>query len=122
MQPEQIMSSDLLDILFADRNKMYGAYSLRREYSLRLCKALLITAALVCGALAFYYYKGIPEPGIIKAVIFDGGTIIDPVPEKPAPPPPAAAPRPRPARLPFRTARLVGGTAAAPPLHGSSRS
>ena len=95
MQPEQIMSSDLLDILFADRNKMYGAYSLRREYSLRLCKALLITAALVCGALAFYYYKGIPEPGIIKTVIFDGGTIIDPVPEKPAPPPPAPQPKPR---------------------------
>ena len=40
MKPEMILSSDLLDILFEDRNKEYGAYQLRKQYHRRLLIAL----------------------------------------------------------------------------------
>ena len=42
MTPEYILDADLLDIIFENRNKDYGAYSLRRHYDERLYKALAI--------------------------------------------------------------------------------
>ncbi|MBI2729472.1 MAG: TonB family protein [Sphingobacteriales bacterium] len=44
MEVNKILSSDLLDILFDERNKEYGAYELRRQYNRRLGIALLATA------------------------------------------------------------------------------
>ncbi|RTL58828.1 MAG: energy transducer TonB [Sphingobacteriales bacterium] len=49
MEVNKILSSDLLDILFDERNKEYGAYELRRQYNRRLGMALLITA--IAGAI-----------------------------------------------------------------------
>jgi protein TonB len=46
MEINKILSSDILDLLFEDRNKAYGAYELRRTYKKRLTIALLITAAV----------------------------------------------------------------------------
>ena len=40
MNPEHILSSDLLDIIFDQRNKEYGAYALRKEYHRRVWIAL----------------------------------------------------------------------------------
>ena len=40
MKPELILKADMLDILFENRNKEYGAYPLRRDYNGRLCAAL----------------------------------------------------------------------------------
>lgn len=51
MDPNKILQSDLLDIVFEGRNKEYGAYELRKQYNKRLRNALLITVAL--GALIF---------------------------------------------------------------------
>ncbi len=51
MEVNKILSSDLLDILFEDRNKAYGAYDLRKTYQKRLTVALLITAAVALLAL-----------------------------------------------------------------------
>jgi protein TonB len=96
MKPEQIITSDLLDILFADRNKSYGAYALRREYNRRLHKALLITGALVCSALAFYYYQGTSTMNVGKPIIIN---LTPPIPAptynepKPPTPPPPPAPK-----------------------------
>lgn len=42
MTSQQILQSDFLDILFDNRNKAYGAYTLRKNYSAQLTKALLI--------------------------------------------------------------------------------
>jgi periplasmic protein TonB len=47
MKAEEILKSDVLDILFEDRNKNYGAYELRRNYAGRLQKALAICASLL---------------------------------------------------------------------------
>ncbi len=44
MLPETIMQSDLLDILFEDRNKNYGAYTLRKNYNQRLLIAVIVVA------------------------------------------------------------------------------
>jgi protein TonB len=43
MKPENILESDLLDIIFANRNKDYGAYTLRRNYSSTLIKSFAVT-------------------------------------------------------------------------------
>jgi protein TonB len=51
MEPKQILSANLLDIIFDDRNKSYGAYELRVTYPERIKKSLLLTFTL--GLLAF---------------------------------------------------------------------
>ena len=51
MEPNKILQADLLDIVFEDRNKDYGAYELRRSYNKRIGRALIITASIA--ALAF---------------------------------------------------------------------
>lgn len=112
MQPEQIMSSDLLDILFADRNKMYGAYTLRRDYSRRLQKALLITGALVCGPLAFYYFLGDRvESNFMKTIVIDlpdpGSVDVPKEPKPPAPPPAPQQSRPQVATVQYAKPVIV---------------
>ncbi|MFI5133497.1 MAG: TonB family protein [Chitinophagales bacterium] len=46
MEANKILSADLLDILFEDRNKDYGAYELRKTYNRRIIRALVITASV----------------------------------------------------------------------------
>lgn len=40
MNAETILHSDVLDIIFENRNKQYGAYPLRKEYDKRLLQAM----------------------------------------------------------------------------------
>ena len=40
MTNKEILQSDLLDIIFENRNKVYGAYSIRRGYNNRMLTAL----------------------------------------------------------------------------------
>ena len=47
MQPNQILQSDILDILFEGKNKAYGAYDLRKTYGNRINTALMIMIALI---------------------------------------------------------------------------
>ncbi len=47
MDTNKLLSADLLDILFDNRNKAYGAYELRRTYSKRITKSLVITGVFV---------------------------------------------------------------------------
>ena len=46
MEANKILSSDILDILFENKNKDYGAYNLRRTYNKRITRALIITASI----------------------------------------------------------------------------
>ncbi|MEI9911779.1 MAG: hypothetical protein WDO71_20285 [Bacteroidota bacterium] len=46
MEPKQILSASLLDLVFDDRNKQYGAYELRVTYPQRIKKSLLFTFAV----------------------------------------------------------------------------
>lgn len=51
MEANKILSSDILDLIFEDRNKDYGAYDLRKTYNRRLVIALIITASIALLAL-----------------------------------------------------------------------
>jgi protein TonB len=46
MEANKILSADILDLIFENRNKAYGAYFLRKTYNRRITLALLITAGL----------------------------------------------------------------------------
>lgn len=52
MTSEQILKSDMLDILFDGRNKAYGAYELRRKYDNDLGHALLVGVLITVSFLA----------------------------------------------------------------------
>ena len=47
MHSNSILNSNLLDIIFENRNKDYGAYILRKNYNKRLFKSLLSMLVLV---------------------------------------------------------------------------
>jgi protein TonB len=47
MDTNKILSANLLDILFDNRNKAYGAYDLRKTYSKRVAKSLIFTGVFV---------------------------------------------------------------------------
>ncbi len=55
MTTNQLLNADLLDIIFENRNKEYGAYVLRREYPQNLKKAL-ISMLLLVAAIVIYAY------------------------------------------------------------------
>lgn len=51
MEANKILSADILDLIFEDRNKDYGAYELRKTYNRRITRALIITASVALLAL-----------------------------------------------------------------------
>lgn len=87
----------LNEIIFENRNKEYGAYKLREEYSLYLKKALLtglgIFILLFGGAFTYLKY------GKVKALNMDEGTTIDLTPEPKTPEKPKEIITPPPAKL-----------------------
>lgn len=92
MEKNKILQASLLDIVFDDRNKMYGAYELRTKYSGRLSKALLTTGtlALVVLLASFVGSKLKPEKHSTPVNITEVATTVlkeDPVVEPPPPPP-----------------------------------
>jgi protein TonB len=80
MLPDKIMQSDLLDILFENRNKNYGAYAIRRSYNKTLLYATGITLfiATAFSFFQFIHHKNdtalsgrlvyIPDPDLIKII------------------------------------------------------
>jgi periplasmic protein TonB len=57
MKSEQILTADLLDIIFENRNKAYGAYSIRKAYPSHLKKALGMMLLLVTGLSLYVMSK-----------------------------------------------------------------
>ncbi len=58
MKTELILKSDVLDIIFENRNKAYGAYSLRKFYNNRLLKSL---GFMMAGVVLLSAFTFIPE-------------------------------------------------------------
>ena len=48
-----LRTNDLDEVVFANRNKSYGAYALRNDYSNQLTKALFIGIAFFAAVSAF---------------------------------------------------------------------
>src|ERR1043165_7299812 len=47
MTNNEILKADMLDILFEHRNKLYGAYAMRKHYTKRLGLALGVSLSIV---------------------------------------------------------------------------
>lgn len=67
MKPNTILHADLLDILFENRNKEYGAYTLRKFYNRRLQTAIIIMIAfcIACWGISFLKKTPLDPPVVI---------------------------------------------------------
>lgn len=98
MEISKILSSNILDIIFEGRNKTYGAYELRTQYSKRLSTALIITASLALLILLASFLsskfesKEKKQDIVIKEV--EMTNIEEEKPLEPPPPPPPKPPDP----------------------------
>lgn len=93
---------DALDIVFADRNRAYGAYQLRRSYPRYLLRALVAGILLIGFGIALPHLVGaiqamVPAPPLTEVVI-DMGPPPDIVTTPPPPPPPPVPTPPPPPR------------------------
>ncbi|MFN0016020.1 MAG: energy transducer TonB [Saprospiraceae bacterium] len=90
---------DMLDIIFADRNKAYGAYQLRRSYPQYVGRALGVGVALIIFFFSFPFIlskiSGVLEDAPIE-VTAELGPPPDIDPNNPPPPPPPPPPTPPP--------------------------
>ena len=92
MKTELIMKSDVLDIIFENRNKAYGAYTLRKFYDNRLLKsiAVMMGVVVVLSAFTFIPKKGPSDKPAYDVIDNELATIkpkVKPVePVKPDPP------------------------------------
>jgi protein TonB len=93
---QQILSASLNDIVFQDRNKGYGAYLLRREYTNHLKVALGAMLMLCMAAFVFYFMGPLSSHSKTEkaynpetVTLFQPPPPNIPVPPPPPPPPPA---------------------------------
>jgi periplasmic protein TonB len=99
MEMGNILSADVLDIIFDQRNKEYGAYDLRKNYQRRLTKSLIVTVLVVVLICLTYILLGSMKPGADKLEV-NGIVTLEKIPEKEkpaekiAPPPVKATPPP----------------------------
>jgi periplasmic protein TonB len=96
MKPDDMLHADMLDILFENRNKSYGAYPLRKFYNQRL----LISFGAMCSlvmlftALCFYFQS---SPFVLRPPQGPDVHLVDILPPSPKPILPPAVPNvPRP--------------------------
>lgn len=112
MDVNKILQSDLLDLVFEDRNKAYGAYDLRRTYKRRLGLALMITAAIallaVGGSLLASSLKAKANSKVsIKEVVLEEIKPEDEKKEEPPPPPPPKQEPPKVEMTKFTPPKIV---------------
>lgn len=96
---QPVSHRDALDIVFAHRNRAYGAYQLRRQYPCTLGKALLLTLLIFGGMLAvpriLAAFSTLTEPEEVIACEIITKINLEktppPVLQTPPPPPPSAA-------------------------------
>lgn len=80
MNSNNILKADVLDIIFDNRNKLYGAYPLRKYYPERVKKALVIMFAIVG---LFIVFSFLPSSKVIDGnllTVMDGPTFGDIIP------------------------------------------
>jgi protein TonB len=86
MKPENILQSDLLDILFEDRNKAYGAYYIRRHYQSYLWRAMIIALGLI--ALVIFISRIQKQKTPFRALTIPNNIAVQPIPIADILPPP----------------------------------
>ena len=109
MTNKEILQADLLDILFEHRNKLYGAYALRKTYSSRLGFALGVALSIVLLfiLMSFVNKKNSNNAGIKTDDVVQLTTIEMP-PDKPEEPePPKEKLNPPVAEVDYLTLKIV---------------
>jgi protein TonB len=97
MEANKILSADILDLVFEDRNKDYGAYQLRKTYNRRIIQALVITASVAVLALLGSFLASTLDSGSSKLEIKEVTLAdIEQEEKKDVPPPPPTPPPPPP--------------------------
>jgi periplasmic protein TonB len=112
MRANKTLKVDLLDIIFAGRNKEYGAYDLRKTYSKRLSIALVITIVTISGSIMGAVIKDRLSEKEAAAVMHVKDISLEAVkpnepPPPPPPPPPKLPPPPPVATIAFTPPRIV---------------
>ena len=77
MKAENILNSSLLDIIFQNKNKDYGAYELRKHYSNRLFKSIGITALIVIVFAGLQSWKSPKNSNDFITKQLDGAKLIE---------------------------------------------
>jgi len=106
METNKILSANLLDILFDDRNKDYGAYELRKTYPKQITKALLVTGTITLLIFGSLLARSSKPDDKNKFVI----TTVDPSIVKNEVKPEPAKPRKEPPPVPTRTQTFIPPT------------
>jgi protein TonB len=94
MERNQILKSDILDIIFEGRNKEYGAYELRKTYNKRIATALIGTVVLILILLIGKVIANKLNNDNDKLVVNTTETTLQKIkPDEPPPPPPPPPPK-----------------------------
>lgn len=97
MEAAKILDSSLLDILFENRNKYYGAYQLRKNYNRKLLSALLYTIAItiIFSIIALHHKKMTKAAAMAFPVAITINAVQVPKPKIAAPKPPKSSMAPK---------------------------
>ena len=93
MEANQILKSDLLDILFEGRNKEYGAYELRKTYNKRIKIALGSTVIILLLIFAGSVIADKLSSSKDVKVVQTKDLVMEAAPNEPPPPPPPPPPK-----------------------------
>lgn len=94
MEANQILKSDILDIIFEGKNKEYGAYDLRKTYNRRISIALITTVALILLFLVgSAIMNSMKSNEVVKEMVVNETELKAIAPDEPVPPPPPPPPK-----------------------------
>ncbi len=111
MEANKILNADILDLIFEDRNKDYGAYHLRKTYNQRIMKALIITASVavlaLLGSLLAKAFTGGKKNVVEHEITLQEIKEEEKKPDLPPPPPPKPPPPPQVEMAKFTPPKIV---------------
>lgn len=101
MEKNNILSADILDIIFEGRNKEYGAYDLRKTYTKRITFAFASTIAICVLFFVGSLLANSGEKKVAKILVQDVEleSLKEPEEKKPEPPPPPPPPKQEPPKV-----------------------
>ncbi|HEY0669826.1 MAG TPA: energy transducer TonB, partial [Sphingobacteriaceae bacterium] len=99
MSKLDIFKLEWIDVVFADRNKAYGAYMLRKDNSKTTSKALIIGAVIFIAAITAPLVAKLVSDAMPEEKVIQTEVVLSPPPpineDTPPPPPPPEPPRPK---------------------------
>lgn len=111
MEANKILNADILDLIFEDRNKEYGAYNLRKTYNKRILQALIITASIallaLLGTLLAKAFQSKKNNFKVNEVTLQEIKEEEKKPDIPPPPPPKPPPPPQVEMAKFTPPKIV---------------